>query len=79
VSLEFILPTRNCLWHVDASNRFLLQSISSDLVNSTDTLEPRFWILRDYDGTVTIAVVAASFLTLLVKTPLDPMLAVVGP
>jgi len=45
VGLEFIHPTWNCLRHIEANNRFLLQSVWSDLVYSIRRLELRFFYL----------------------------------
>jgi len=65
------------------ATNFSFKALEAIWLTLSDTSEPRFWILGDYDGTITIdystAVAAVAFFILLVVTPPDTVLAIVDP
>jgi len=53
VGLEFIHSTRACLFHVEAGDKFLLQSMRSNLSDSISYFEVAILDLGDFDVAVT--------------------------
>jgi len=83
VTLEFIHPHGIVCGMLKPAIDFCFEALEAIWLTPLDILEPRFWILCDYDGTVTIdcsiVIAATTFVILLVMTQPNVVLAVVDP